>query len=59
MKRINLFIIFTFIMTTCYSQQYTIKFASIAPEGATWMNVMHEFDNTIRKESGGRLGFKM
>jgi TRAP-type C4-dicarboxylate transport system substrate-binding protein len=59
MKRINLLIIFTFIMTTCYSQQYTIKFASIAPEGATWMNVMHEFDNIIRKESGGRLGFKM
>jgi TRAP-type transport system periplasmic protein len=59
MKRIGLIIIFTFIITTSYSQQYTIKFASIAPEGATWMNVMHEFDNTIRKESGGRLGFKM
>jgi TRAP-type C4-dicarboxylate transport system substrate-binding protein len=59
MKRISLLIVFTFIITTCYSQQYLIKFASIAPEGATWMNVMHEYDNTIRKESGGRLGFKM
>ncbi|HOV98734.1 MAG TPA: TRAP transporter substrate-binding protein DctP [Bacteroidota bacterium] len=42
-----------------YSQQYTIKFASISPEGTTWMNVMHEYDAAVRKESNGRLGFKM
>jgi TRAP-type C4-dicarboxylate transport system substrate-binding protein len=39
--------------------QYIIKFATIAPEGSTWMNVMKEYDAAIRKESGGRLGFKI
>lgn len=41
------------------AQQYTIKFASLAPEGSTWMNVLKEYDQAIRKESGGRLGFKI
>jgi TRAP-type C4-dicarboxylate transport system substrate-binding protein len=41
------------------AQQYIIKFASIATEGSTWMNVMREYDAAIRKESGGRLGFKI
>ena len=42
-----------------FAQQYTIKFATIAPEGSTWMNVMKEYDAAIRKESGGRIGFKI
>ena len=42
-----------------YAQQYSIKFATIAPEGSTWMNVMKEYDAAIRKESGGRMGFKI
>jgi TRAP-type transport system periplasmic protein len=42
-----------------YSQQFIIKFATLAPEGTTWMNVMKEFDTAIRKESGGRMGFKL
>ena len=42
-----------------FAQQYTIKFATIAPEGSTWMNVMKEYDAAVRKESGGRLGFKI
>lgn len=42
-----------------FSQQYTIKFATIAPKGTTPMNVMEEFDAAVRKESGGRLGFKI
>lgn len=42
-----------------YAQEFAIKFATIAPEGTTWMNVMKEYDAAIRKESGGRLGFKI
>lgn len=41
------------------AQEYTIKFATLAPEGSTWMNVMKEYNQAIRKESGGRLGFKI
>jgi len=44
---------------TVSAQQYTIKFATIAPDGTTWMNVMREYDAAVRKESGGRLGFKI
>ncbi len=42
-----------------FAQQYTIKFATIAPEGTSWMNTMKEYDAAVRKESGGRLGFKI
>jgi TRAP-type C4-dicarboxylate transport system substrate-binding protein len=41
------------------AQEFTIKFATLAPEGSTWMNVMKEYDKAIRAESGGRLGFKV
>ena len=41
------------------AQQFTIKFATLAPEGSTWINVMKEYDQAIRKESGGRLGFRI
>lgn len=42
-----------------HAQQFLIKFASLAPEGSTWMNVLKDYDAAIRKESGGRLGFKI
>lgn len=41
------------------AQQFTIKFATLAPEGSTWIKVMREFDAAVREESGGRLGFKL
>ncbi len=40
-------------------QQYLIKFATLATEGSTWINVMKEYDKTIRKESGNRIGFRI
>ncbi len=42
-----------------HAQQYTIKFATLATEGSTWINVFREYDAAIRKESGGRMGFKV
>ncbi|MFH0990312.1 MAG: TRAP transporter substrate-binding protein DctP [bacterium] len=60
MKRIVSLALLSFIMTVVvFGQQYTIKFATVAPEGSTWMNVMKEYDAAIRKESGGRLGFRI
>ena len=60
MKRTIAIIAVAFLATlTGYSQQYTVKFATIAPDGSTWMNVMKEYDAAIRKESGGRMGFKI
>jgi TRAP-type C4-dicarboxylate transport system substrate-binding protein len=48
-----------FVHSFLFAQQFTIKFATLAPEGSTWMNVMKEYDAAIRKESGGKLGFKI
>ncbi|MCK5572037.1 MAG: TRAP transporter substrate-binding protein DctP, partial [Bacteroidetes bacterium] len=50
------------VMVPCrdaLAQEYKIKFATVAPEGSTWMKIMHDFDDALRKESGGKLGFKM
>lgn len=60
MKRLHSILAFLVLASlTVSAQQYTIKFATIAPEGTTWMNVMREYDAAVRKESGGRLGFKI
>jgi len=59
MKHIGFSLLSIFLVTICYSQQYIIKFASIAPEGSTWMNVMKELDAAVQKESGGRIKFRM
>lgn len=57
-RTIFLSLIFTLFAIPLYAQEYTIKFATVAPLGTTWMNVMQEYDAAIRKDSGGRLGFK-
>lgn len=41
------------------AQEYAIKFATLAPEGSTWMNIMREYDAAVREESKGRLRFKI
>ncbi len=42
-----------------YSQKYAIKFATLAPEGSTWMNVMQEFDQELRQQTNGEVGFRI
>ena len=63
LKTIIYFCISIFSLTaigfSASAQEHTIKFATIAPEGSTWMNVMRAYDEAIRKESGGKLGFKI
>jgi TRAP-type C4-dicarboxylate transport system substrate-binding protein len=41
------------------AQQYTIKFATVAPEGSSWLKVMREYDKALREQSGGRVGFRI
>lgn len=57
--RITLILGLALAVQGAFAQQYTIKFATVAPEGSTWMNVMREYDAAVRKESGGRVGFKI
>jgi len=60
MKSLLFTVILSFTILQCVrAQEFTIKFATLAPEGSSWMNVMKEYDQAIRKESNGRLGFKI
>ncbi len=60
MKKLFLLLLFYPIYSiTLFSQEHIVKFATVAPEGSTWANVMKEYDAAIRKESNGRLGFKI
>ncbi|MFH1489647.1 MAG: TRAP transporter substrate-binding protein DctP [Pseudomonadota bacterium] len=36
-----------------------IKFATLAPEGSTWMNHMRLLDKIVREKSRGALGFRL
>lgn len=47
------------LASAALTQQHIIKFASLAPDGSTWTNVLREYDAAIRKESGGTLGFRI
>lgn len=39
--------------------QYEIKLATLAPENSTLMRIFREMDAEVRRETGGRVGFKM
>ncbi len=38
---------------------FQIKFATLAPEGSTWMETMHAIDAEVRRRTGNRLGFRL
>ena len=37
---------------------YTLKFATLAPAGSTWMNLLQSWGDTVKERSEGRLIFK-
>jgi TRAP-type C4-dicarboxylate transport system substrate-binding protein len=39
--------------------RYAIKFATVAPEGSTWVKCMRSIDKTLMEKSGGKLGFRI
>jgi TRAP-type C4-dicarboxylate transport system substrate-binding protein len=41
------------------ADRFLIKFATVAPEGSTWMNHMRDLDKALRKQSEGQVGFKI
>jgi len=38
--------------------KFQIKFATLAPEGSSWMKIMHAIDDEVRVRTDNRLGFK-
>jgi TRAP-type C4-dicarboxylate transport system substrate-binding protein len=66
--RVNLVCAFLTICLSCQlmdahavaaASQYFIKFATVAPEGSTWLKHMRALDDTIRAKSGGKMGFRI
>ena len=41
------------------SDHYELKFATLAPEGSAWMNILDDWSKQVEQESQGRLQFKM
>lgn len=39
--------------------KYAIKFATVAPEGSTWVNHMRKLDKNLRAKTGDQLGFRI
>jgi TRAP-type transport system periplasmic protein len=43
----------------CAEPEFIIKFATVAPEGSTWIKNMQAFDRELRTQSNGRLGLRI
>ncbi len=58
--KITLIAVYLFLFNSLLvSQEHIVKFATVAPDGSSWVNIMKEYDAAVRKESGGKLGFKI
>lgn len=58
MKHLLIIVLVSLIMSSL-SAKTTIKFATLAPEGSTWMNVMRDFAKEIEEKTGGEVKFKI
>ena len=48
------------MLTAAHAEEtYILKFATLAPIGSTWMNIITDWANTVEKQSQGRLRFKL
>lgn len=45
--------------TSHAEKSYMIKFATVAPEGSTWVKCMRELDKRLRAKSKARIGFRI
>lgn len=48
-----------FCAVSIAAEPLTIKFATVAPEGSTWMNTMKELEKTIREKTQGQIAFRV
>jgi TRAP-type C4-dicarboxylate transport system substrate-binding protein len=47
------------LVTPLLAQSTKIKFASLAPQGSTWLTVMEEYDQAVRQATNNQVGFKI
>ena len=58
-KLCSLLLLIIFISPAYADETYVLKFATLAPQGSTWMNIITDWANQVGKESQGRLTFKL
>jgi TRAP-type transport system periplasmic protein len=55
----SLYLLLGFCAISFAAEPLTIKFATVAPEGSTWMNSMKELEKTIREKTQGQIAFRI
>ncbi len=60
MKKLFVVLLLLLLFPAAHAEEaYVLKFATLAPQGSTWMNVITDWANKVEKESQGRLKFKL
>jgi TRAP-type C4-dicarboxylate transport system substrate-binding protein len=59
MKSIKFMLPLLVIASILSAKTVTIKFATLAPEGSTWMNVMREFADEVKAQTNGEVKIKI
>ena len=57
--KLKLIIIMLLVICSIAFGQTKIKFATVAPEGSTWMNVMTEYAAAVKEATNGEVSFKI
>jgi len=58
MKRFLLAFLFLGAAARAEDQQHTLKIATLAPEGSSWMNLFHAWGKQVEEHSGGKIKVK-
>ena len=58
-KLVAVFLLVLMLPAAHAEEAYVLKFATLAPHGSTWMNIITDWANKVEKESQGRLKFKL
>lgn len=60
MKRLTAFFLLMLLLPLAHAEDtYVFKFATLAPQGSTWMKIITDWANKVEKQSQGRLKFKL
>jgi TRAP-type C4-dicarboxylate transport system substrate-binding protein len=60
LKKLFAVFLLLFLFPDAHAEEaYVLKFATLAPQGSTWMNIITDWANKVEKESQGKLKFKL
>jgi TRAP-type C4-dicarboxylate transport system substrate-binding protein len=60
LKKLAAVFLFFLLFPAAHAEEaYVLKFATLAPHGSTWLNIISDWANTVDKQSQGRLKIKL